>query len=76
MVVHAVEHDIARRTAERLSLPYRLLVDPAVHDDHHQPGDPEGYARTDNGVRTVHHELADLEKSARSRNSGCIYRRA
>lgn len=60
VMVHAVEHDVARRPAERLPLPDRLLVDLAVHDDHHQPRDPERHARTDDRVRTVHHEYAHL----------------
>jgi hypothetical protein len=35
MMVYAIEHDVAGRSAKRLSLPDRFLVDPAVHDDHY-----------------------------------------
>lgn len=65
VMMYAVEHDVTRRATQRLPLPDRLLVDLAVHNDHHQPRDPEGHARADYRVRTIHHERAGLEERAR-----------
>lgn len=61
-MMHAVQHDVAGRPAERLSLSDRLLVDLTVHHYHHQARDPKGDARADHSVRPVHHERADLQR--------------
>lgn len=58
--VNAVQYRAAGRPTEGRPLPDRLLVDLAVHDDHHNTRDPEGHAGTDHRVRKIHHEHADL----------------
>lgn len=62
VMVHAVQHDVARRPAERLPLSDRLLVDLTVHHYHHQARYPKGDARTDHSVWPVHHERANLQR--------------
>lgn len=61
-MVHAVQHDVARRPAERLPLSDRLLVDLTVHHYHHQTRYPKGDARADHSVWPVHHERANLQR--------------
>lgn len=58
--VNAVQHRAAGRPAQSRSLPHRLLVDLAVHDDHHDARDPEGHERAYYRVRPVYHESAHL----------------
>lgn len=62
VMVHAVQHDVARRPAERLPLSDRLLVDLTVHHYHHQARYPKGDARADHSVWPVHHERANLQR--------------
>ena len=58
--VNTVQDGIAGGTAERLPLTDGLLVDLAVHHDHHETGDPEGDRGTNHRVRPVHLEHAHL----------------
>ena len=60
MQVNTVQDGIAGGAAERLLLAHGLLVDLAVHDDHHDAGDPEGHRGAHHGVHSVHHEHAHL----------------
>lgn len=58
--VNAVQHRAARRAAQCRSLPHRLFVDLAVHDDHHHARDPEGYERAYYRISQVCLEIAHL----------------
>lgn len=65
MMMHAVENNVAGRATERFSLPYRLLVDLEIHDDHHQARYPKRNAGTDERVRHIHSKLATLKSQER-----------
>lgn len=72
--VNVVQHRAAGCPTESRSLSDCLLVDLAVHDDHHDTRDPEGHAGTDQRIREVHHEHANLrlqkpERFQSSRNA-------
>ncbi|KYN29912.1 hypothetical protein ALC57_00659 [Trachymyrmex cornetzi] len=58
--MNVVQHRAAGRPTEGRSLSDCLLVNFAVHDDHHDTRNPKGHTGTDHRIWEVHHEHANL----------------